>query len=423
MRPRFFTLLLFGRETQRFIPGATSLFSIYPGKDRSDPHAERHELAGTLLYQATRLHELLDVQSFTAFDKTDAEAPNAVKYPRRALYEAMGNALAHRDYEATDPTRLTVFDDRIEILSPGALPFGVDPAAFSAGQAAPKWRNQALAWFFNRLQLAQAEGQGIPTILRAMREEGCPPPDLRPGPAQVLCILPAHPRHSLLRSFREIETLMALDNLEGARSRVRELLDQDRLNARGLQLFAEIQQALREPVPVAQMLDQLGDAVERLPASVLVAFSDALGAGAPETQAYTPLRARLLRLASRGRLEERELRRLAVSMLRMQDEQAVLTVIENNLRDHPEWLASASVLQLRGDAYLGLAKKCSRSARKPHIAAATRDRIRREMKLYLDRAEADLRRARELSMDTNLTQVIDRNLAYLQQMRQSRPGT
>jgi ATP-dependent DNA helicase RecG len=85
-----------------------------------------------------------------------------MKYPKRALYEAMGNALAHRDYELVDPTRLTVFSDRIEIHSPGSLPLGVELAAFREGRAGPKWRNQALAWFFSRLQLAQAEGQGIP---------------------------------------------------------------------------------------------------------------------------------------------------------------------------------------------------------------------------------------------------------------------
>jgi ATP-dependent DNA helicase RecG len=54
LRPRNFAVLLFGRETQRFVPGAFSLFSIYPGLDRSDPHAERHELPGNLLEQAGR---------------------------------------------------------------------------------------------------------------------------------------------------------------------------------------------------------------------------------------------------------------------------------------------------------------------------------------------------------------------------------
>jgi ATP-dependent DNA helicase RecG len=198
LRPRNFALLLFGRNVQRFIPGAFSVFSTYPGIDRSDQHAERRELAGSLIDQARRLRTLLDAQDSTAFDKTDPDTPNTVKYPQRALYEAMGNALAHRDYELPDPVRITAFADRVEFNSPGPLPLGVDEAAFGRGEAPPKWRNQALAWFFNRLQIAQAEGQGIPTILRTMREEGCPPPRFQTTPHGVVCVLPAHPRHVLL---------------------------------------------------------------------------------------------------------------------------------------------------------------------------------------------------------------------------------
>ncbi|MDQ7833416.1 MAG: ATP-binding protein, partial [Desulfovibrionaceae bacterium] len=189
VRPRNFTMLLFGRETQRFIHGAFSLFSVYPGVDRSDDYAERHEIAGNLLGQARRLAELLDIQSYTVFDKNEEKYPNALKYPKRALYESLGNALAHRDYELDDPTRFTVFSDRIEIRSPGSLPTGVDVDSFRNGLAEPKWRNQALAWFFSRLQLAQAEGQGIATILRVMREEGCPPPIFDADKSRVLCVL------------------------------------------------------------------------------------------------------------------------------------------------------------------------------------------------------------------------------------------
>lgn len=195
LRPRNFAILLFGRTVQRFIPGAVALFSIYPGTDRSDPHAERHELAGTLIEQMHRLSGLLEREAYVVFDKTDRATPNARKYPVRALHEAMVNALAHRDYSQVDPTRITAFADRIEIVSPGPLPTGVDPEEFRTGRAAPKWRNQALAWFFSRLQLAQAEGQGIPTILRSMRQEGCPPPAFETNEARVICTLPANPRH------------------------------------------------------------------------------------------------------------------------------------------------------------------------------------------------------------------------------------
>jgi ATP-dependent DNA helicase RecG len=198
LRPRNFAVLLFGRTIQRFIPGAFTAFSSYPGTDRSEPHAERHELAGNLIGQAHRLIALLGEQVSTAFDKSGTGAPNLRKYPARALHEAMINALAHRDYSLVDPTRITVFLDRIEMISPGSLPTGVNPEDFRAGRVAPKWRNQALAWFLNRLQLAQAEGQGIPTILRSMRQEGCPPPVFETTEARVVCTLPAHSRHTLL---------------------------------------------------------------------------------------------------------------------------------------------------------------------------------------------------------------------------------
>jgi ATP-dependent DNA helicase RecG len=197
LRPRNFAVLLFGREPQRFIPGAFAIFSAYPGLDRTDAVARRFEIPGTLLDQARRLQELLDAEAVTLFDKTNLKAPNADKYPRRALQEAMVNALAHRDYELVDPTRLTSYQNRIEFVSPGPLPIGVTLEVLRSGEVTPRWRNQALAWFLSRLQLAQAEGQGIQTIRSTMNATGCPPPIFDATEVSVTCILKAHPRFEL----------------------------------------------------------------------------------------------------------------------------------------------------------------------------------------------------------------------------------
>jgi len=194
LRPRNFAVLLFGRTPQRFIPGAFCIFSAYPGLDRTSPVARRSEIPGTLLDQARRLQELLDAEAVTLFDKNDAAAPNAEKYPQRALQEAMVNALAHRDYELVDPGRFTAYRDRIEFISPGSLPIGVILEDLRSGSVTPRWRNQALAWFLSRLQLAQAEGQGIQTIRSTMQAVGCPPPIFKATEISVTCILPAHPR-------------------------------------------------------------------------------------------------------------------------------------------------------------------------------------------------------------------------------------
>lgn len=243
LRPRNFTILLFGRQTQRFIRGAISIFSRYPGTDRSDSHAERKEFAGNLLEQARQLIALLDLQVSTIFDKDDSTTPNAVNYPSRALHEALSNALAHRNYELPDPTRITVFADRIEVNSPGSLPLGVSIEALREGRSGPKWRNQALAWFFAKIQLAQAEGQGIPTILRTMRLEGCPPPILEADEAHVCCTLPAHPRHVTAPAMRIADELWTLGDLDRALAQVREVLQIDPKNSRARLLLDNLNAA------------------------------------------------------------------------------------------------------------------------------------------------------------------------------------
>ena len=194
LRPRNYAVLLFGREPQRFIAGAVAIYSAYPGFDRTDPFARRAELAGTLIDQARVLQQQLDSEAITLFDKTDPKTPNAEKYPRRALQEAMINALAHRDYGLVDPTRITSFRDRIELVSPGGLPAGIALEDLRTRSVTPRWRNQALAWFLSRLQLAQAEGQGIQTIRSAMKAAGCPPPIFDASEVSVTCILRVHPR-------------------------------------------------------------------------------------------------------------------------------------------------------------------------------------------------------------------------------------
>jgi predicted HTH transcriptional regulator len=196
LRPKNFTLLLFGREKSitRLFFGTYSILSIYKGTDRSDVTAERHILTGNIIGQARKLINLLTTQAYTIFDKS-SNKPNQVKYPMRALQECIVNAIVHRDYEIQEPIRVTVFGNRIEIKSPGTLHWGVDKEKFLKGKSSAKWINQSFADIFNRLQLAQSEGQGIPTIYRSMKEEGCPKPIFEIETDSITCILPAHPRH------------------------------------------------------------------------------------------------------------------------------------------------------------------------------------------------------------------------------------
>ena len=116
--PRNFTLLLFCTNPTRFFQGAYTILSAYPGTDRSVEIAERYEITGTIVQQTKQLLSRLNVESQTAFDKTTPN-PNQLKYPQRAIQEALVNSLVHRDYESDQPTHVTIFSDRIEINSAG----------------------------------------------------------------------------------------------------------------------------------------------------------------------------------------------------------------------------------------------------------------------------------------------------------------
>ena len=192
--PRYLALLLFGREPTRFIPGARVELSVYPGLAR-DTSGERYELPPVALPVALDLLlQRMEAYMGTAFDKSATIASgqqNRPRYPRAAIEEAIVNALVHRDYESPEPVKITVFADRIEIRSPGGLDPGLDPERFRAGESGARWRNRSLAAWMIKLGKAQAEGQGVPTIVRATRELVGRAPEFHVEPGQLTVVIPA----------------------------------------------------------------------------------------------------------------------------------------------------------------------------------------------------------------------------------------
>jgi ATP-dependent DNA helicase RecG len=194
LRPRYFGLLLFGRNPQAFIPGAVAFFSRYAGFDRSAERGQRLELARTLIDQLRAILPIVEAEAITLFDKSNRTHPSVTKYPARALREAVVNAFVHRDYESLDPLRVTAFVDRIEVLTPGALSLGTNASELENATASPRWRNQTLAWFLARLGYAEAEGQGLRTIQTTLRDAGSPQAEYQADQVRVVCTLRAHPR-------------------------------------------------------------------------------------------------------------------------------------------------------------------------------------------------------------------------------------
>lgn len=97
--------------------------------------------------------------------------------PTLSLREAIINAIAHRSYIPFDDTKIAVFDDRIEINSPGKMPFGQTIEEMIIGHS--MIRNKALAQAFSYMNLIEEWGSGIPRIFEECNEYGLKKPVLR----------------------------------------------------------------------------------------------------------------------------------------------------------------------------------------------------------------------------------------------------
>jgi len=86
--------------------------------------------------------------------------------PEAAFREALANALIHRQWDVASHVRVFMFDDRVEIISPGGLPNGISADQYRQGRVSIL-RNPVLANVFNRLDMAETFGTGVVRIKEA----------------------------------------------------------------------------------------------------------------------------------------------------------------------------------------------------------------------------------------------------------------
>ena len=89
--------------------------------------------------------------------------------PLVAYREAIANAICHRDYNKPSDIKIEVFDDRIEITSPGGLPIGISYDDFIDGRISIP-RNKVIAEIFYRLKLIEKIATGIRRIKSLYKE-------------------------------------------------------------------------------------------------------------------------------------------------------------------------------------------------------------------------------------------------------------
>jgi ATP-dependent DNA helicase RecG len=107
-----------------------------------------------------------------------ARRAERLDYPEEAVREAVVNALVHRDYllSSTD-IEISIYEDRLEVISPGRLPNGITPERMVVGCRAA--RNQLLKDVMRDYGYLEHMGMGVPRkIVKKMLEENGTMPEL-----------------------------------------------------------------------------------------------------------------------------------------------------------------------------------------------------------------------------------------------------
>ncbi len=141
--------------------------ATFSGEDKGS-FQDRREFDGSLFQQMEELYSYLDLRNQTKATFDGLYRIDTRDYPEDALREALLNSLVHRDYSFRASTLVCVYADRIEFVSVGGLPSGIELDDIMLGLSV--CRNPKLAAIFYRLQLIEAYGTGMPKIMNAYTE-------------------------------------------------------------------------------------------------------------------------------------------------------------------------------------------------------------------------------------------------------------
>lgn len=151
------------------------------------------------------------------------EGLKELDYPPEAIWETIVNSIIHRDYSISDDIQILIFDDRIEISSPGKLPGYVTVANILDSRYS---RNPKLVRALNRYKEAPNKdlGEGLNTTFQKMKEWGLREPKITEVGNYVRVVLPhlplASPSEAILTflATHEMITNRQVRDLTGIRS-------------------------------------------------------------------------------------------------------------------------------------------------------------------------------------------------------------
>ena len=172
-------VLLCTRHPEQWLANAGITATRYRGSDRASGQIDAQEITGPINQQIGDAIAFA-LRNIRVASRKDPARVNLPQYSERVLFEAIVNAVVHRDYSIrSSKIRLSIFEDRVEIQSPGSLPNNLTIDGMAERQAT---RNEALTSVLARMPVGgisgaadrqyimERRGDGVQIILRETRE-------------------------------------------------------------------------------------------------------------------------------------------------------------------------------------------------------------------------------------------------------------
>ncbi|MEE0653463.1 MAG: putative DNA binding domain-containing protein [Segatella copri] len=163
-------MLLFGKYTQRWLPMMTAKCICFAGNSVGSKvfrdKVNDADMEGNLLHQYETIMDFFTRNLHNVQVEDEFNSMGKLEIPYTSLVEFTVNSLVHRSLNMKAPVRIFIFDNRVEIHSPGALPNGLTIDDIKAGTSMP--RNMFL--FNNAIYLLPYTGVGS-GITRALDED------------------------------------------------------------------------------------------------------------------------------------------------------------------------------------------------------------------------------------------------------------
>ena len=185
-------LLLFSEEPQAVLPKRCGL-KVYRYKTDTEEGSRE-----TLDFDPISIEGNIYNQIKEAVDKTTEIIESVrlktkdklvqVNYPQEAIHEVITNAVIHRDYSITDDIHIQIYDNRVEVKSPGTLPGHITAENILSERFA---RNPVIVRLINKFPDPPNKdvGEGLNTAFESMRNLKLKPPEIRQEGAYVNVVL------------------------------------------------------------------------------------------------------------------------------------------------------------------------------------------------------------------------------------------